>query len=66
MKINLSQLLQKNFIGFPFQYLPYSISRKLIYLMGILYFLINWKEMKLILNLLKRNNYKVNYRFSNE
>jgi hypothetical protein len=49
MQISLSRYFQTYFNWLPFRYLPFNISKGCIYFIGILYFLMNIKEIKLII-----------------
>ncbi|MFZ5447209.1 MAG: lysophospholipid acyltransferase family protein [Thermodesulfobacteriota bacterium] len=51
-KISLSKFLQMKFNSWLFRYLPFSISRCYIMLLGRLYYLLNWTEKNLIRNTL--------------
>jgi hypothetical protein len=44
MNISLSKILQMHWKGFPIRYMPLSISKYYIYIIGYLYFNINKKE----------------------
>jgi hypothetical protein len=49
MQVSLSKLFQMYLNRLPFRYLPFNISKRCIYLIGLLYFLINYAELKLII-----------------
>jgi KDO2-lipid IV(A) lauroyltransferase len=46
--VNLSKFLQMKLNNFLFRFLPFSVSRWYITLLGRLYYLLNWKEKALI------------------
>jgi hypothetical protein len=59
MKISLSKLFQMHWKGFPIRFMPFSISKYYIYLVGSIYYIINNNEKKniigIISNVLQKN-----------
>jgi hypothetical protein len=53
MQNNLSNILQMHWNRIPFCHLPQNISIMLVYLFGLIYFLINNNELKLIIKTVK-------------
>jgi hypothetical protein len=49
MQVSLSRLLQMYLNRLPFRYFSFNISKYCIYFIGLIYFLINNNEMKLII-----------------
>ena len=49
-KLSLSKFLQMKFNSWVFRFLPFSVSRAYIMLLGKLYYLLNWSEKVLIRN----------------
>jgi Kdo2-lipid IVA lauroyltransferase/acyltransferase len=48
LKLNLSKFLQMKLNSFLFRFLPFSVSRFYLCCLGRLYYLLNWREKKLI------------------
>jgi hypothetical protein len=60
MMISLSKLFQMHWKGFPIRCMPFSVSKYYIYLIGLLYYIINKNEKNniigIVFNVLQKNN----------